>query len=63
MGNSADRYSFYLVTYEDGRVDAFTVDRLYARGTYTSLFGEGVVRIDEIDQKECERRWREASND
>ena len=58
MSDLAYRFSFYLVTYEDGRVSAFKVDRLHATGTYTSLFGKGVVRIDEIDQKECERRWK-----
>ncbi len=58
MSDLAYRFSFYLVTYEDGRVSAFKVDRLHATGTYTSLFGKGVVRIDEIDQKECGRRWK-----
>ena len=62
MSDLAYRFSFYLVTYEDGRDAAFMVDRLHARGTHTSLFGKGVVKIDEIDQKECERRWKEARN-
>ena len=56
------RYSFYLVKYHDGTEDAFKVDRLHARGSYRSLFGEGVVEIIEIDVAECKRRW-EASDE
>ncbi|MDB4442123.1 hypothetical protein N9219_01735 [bacterium] len=57
MSDLSYKYSFYLVTYEDGRNDAFMVDRLHARGTYTSLFGKGVVRIDEITEKKCLEIW------
>ena len=63
MSDLAYRFSFYLVTYEDGRVDAFMVDRLHARGTFRSLFGKGVAHIFEIDQKECERSWEEEKNE
>ncbi len=51
------RFSFYLVKYRDGIEDAFMVDRLHARGSVRSLFGEGVVEIVEIDEEECKRRW------
>ena len=57
MINLASQFSWYRVKYEDGREDAFMVDRLHARGTYRSLFGEGVVEIDEIDEAECRRMW------
>ena len=57
MSNLASRFSFYLVKYEDGREDAFMVDTLHARGTYRTLFGEGVAEIIEIDEAECKRRW------
>ena len=57
MSKISSRFSFYLVKYEDGSEDAFMVDRLHARGSYRSLFGEGVVEILEIDEAECRRRW------
>lgn len=62
MDNLSSQFSWYHVKYEDGREDAFMVDRLHARGTYRSLFGEGVVEIIEIDEAECRRRW-EVEND
>ena len=57
MSKQDDFYSYYHVKYGDGREDAFIVDRLYARGSYRTLFGEGVVEILEIDEAECRRRW------
>jgi len=57
MSKLSSRFSYYHVKYADGRDDAFMVDRLHARGTVRSLFGEGVVEIIEIDEAECRRRW------
>ena len=62
MINLSSQFSWYHVKYEDGREAAQMVDRLHARGTVRSLFGEGVVEIIEIDEAECRRRW-EASDE
>tara|TARA_R110002167_G_scaffold157412_2_gene352406 strand:- start:392 stop:640 length:249 start_codon:yes stop_codon:yes gene_type:complete len=52
------RYKHYLTTFDDGREEAFKVDRKYATGfLMRQVFGEGAVECVEIDEAECLRRW------